>query len=87
MQRIGVGDLLIGIEMEPASTTLILGPGVPSQDEALRTAARKRNQVLLQRIDAERVSNLEIPERAVRPVGANDELAILRGLLHGVCVI
>jgi hypothetical protein len=52
------------------------GPAVPGDLERLGAAARKSDEVLLERRDAERVRDVEVTERAVRPVGARQELPL-----------
>ena len=52
-------DLLVGIEVEPALPALSFG-ACPRRAERLPAAARERDQVLLQRIDAERVVDRDI---------------------------
>ena len=69
-------DEFIRIQMKPALPTLIRGPGIPGNTECLNTSVRKLDQVLLQRLYAERVGNLEISEFAIRPVGLNEILAV-----------
>ena len=58
--------------MEPALAT-----GVPSRCQALQTPAGELNQVLLQWSYTERVADLEISRFAVRPLGVDEELAVL----------
>ena len=62
--------------MEPALPALILGPRIPGDAERLQPAVREGDQILLQRIDAEGVADLEVVELAVRPVGGDEELAV-----------
>jgi hypothetical protein len=76
MQRIAGFELLVGVEMEPALPALILGPRVPGDAERLHPAVGKGDQVLLQRVDAEGVADLEVVELAVRPVGGDEEPAV-----------
>ena len=76
MQRIAGLELAVGVEMEPALPALVLGPRIPGDAERLDPAVREGDQVLLQRIDAERVADLEVAELAVRPVGGDEELAV-----------
>ena len=70
-------DLLVRIEMEPALAALLLRPAVPGDRQRLQAAVGKLDQVLLQRIDAERVLDLEVGELAVGPVGLDEELSVL----------
>ena len=67
MQLVVVRDLLVGIEMKPALAALLLRPRIPGQAQRLEAPARKRDQILLQRVDAERVVD---PIVVQRPVGA-----------------
>jgi len=55
VQRIAMGNFLIGIEVKPA-----LPFRVPSNGEALKSAAWKFDQILLQRLDTEGVLDLEV---------------------------
>jgi hypothetical protein len=73
VQDVAVRDRLVGVEMEPALATLLARPRVPGDAEGLHTAAREADQVLLQRVDAERVGDLVVPKRAVRTVRAHEE--------------
>ena len=70
-------DFLIGIEMEPALAALVLRPAVPGERERLQTSVGKLDQILLQRIDAEGVLDLEDGELAVGPIGLDQELSVL----------
>ena len=65
-----------GIEVEPALAALILGPRVPGDAQRLQAAVGKGDQILLQRIDAEGVADLELAGPAVRPVGGDVEFAV-----------
>ena len=62
--------------MEPALASLFARPAVPGDAERLVAPAGEGNQVLLQRIDAERVRDLVVVKRAVGAVGAYDVLAL-----------
>ena len=77
VQDIVVADLLVGIEVEPALAALVLRPAVPGDRQRLQAAIRELDQVLLQRIDAEGVFDLERGELAVGAVGLDEELAVL----------
>ena len=59
VQHVVVLDLLVRIEMEPALAALVLRPAVPGERQRLQAAVGKLDQILLQRIDAERVLDLE----------------------------
>ena len=66
-----------GIEVEPALAALVLRPAVPGDRQRLQAAIGKLDQVLLQRIEAEGVLDLERGELAVGAVGLDEELAVL----------
>src|SRR5208282_6346724 len=53
MQDVVMPHLLVGVEVEPALTALVLRAAVPGDRERLQTTVGKLNQVLLQRSDAE----------------------------------
>jgi len=74
MQDVIVPDRLVGVEVEPALAAFILRPRVPGDRQRLDTAIRELDQVLLQRVDAEGVLDLEGRELSVRPVGLDLEL-------------
>ena len=63
---------LVRVEMIPA-----LGFHIPGDGQALHPAAGKRNQVLLERVPAEGVRDLEIPHPAFRALGVDKEFAVL----------
>ena len=77
VQHVVVLDLLVRIEMEPALAALVLRPAVPGDRQRLQPAVGKLDQILLQRIDAERVLDLKRGELAVGPIGLDEELSIL----------
>src|ERR1700750_1027177 len=77
MQDVVVADLLAGIEVEPALPAFVLWPRVPGDRQRLDAAVGKFDQVLLQRIDAERVFDVENGELAVRAVGLDAKLSVL----------
>ena len=77
MQNVIVPDLLVRIEMEPALAAFVLRPAVPGDRQRLQPAVGKLDQILLQRIDAERVLHLERGKLAVGPVGLDQKLAVL----------
>jgi hypothetical protein len=76
VQLVAVVDALAGIEVEPALPALLLRACVPGDRKGLNVAARQLDEVLLQRIHAERVADLEVRELAVRAVGADHVLAV-----------
>ena len=75
VQWIARMHILVGIKVEPALTTLVLRPAVPGDAESLHPAVGKGDQVLLQRVDAEDVADLEVAELAIRIVGVDEEFA------------
>src|SRR5262249_34121616 len=77
MQHVVVLDLLVRMEMEPALSALLLGAGVPGDRERLQPTVWKFDEILLQRLDAEGVFQLERGKLAVRPVGLDEEFPIL----------
>ena len=77
MQDVVVLDLFIGIEMEPALSAFLLRSAVPSERQRLQAAIGKLHEILLQRIEAERVLHLEGGEFAVGAIGLDEELAVL----------
>ena len=76
MQLVVVRDALAGMEMKPALAVLALRAGVPGDRERLQAALRQLDEILLKRLDAEGVLHLEVGELAVRPVGADEVLAV-----------
>ena len=77
MQDVVVLDVLVRVEVKPALAALVLGPRIPGERERLHAAVGKFDEVLLQGIEAEGVFHLERGELAVRPVGLDEELAVL----------
>ena len=69
VQHVAGRRLLVGQQVEPA-----LALAVPRDLQRLQAPAGQRDQVLLQRRDAEGVAHLEVGQLAVGPVGAHDEL-------------
>src|SRR5439155_24263117 len=76
VQRIAMVDVLVGIQMKPAPAARLLRSRVPGDRERLHPAVRERDEVLLQRVDAEGVLDLEVGEGAVRAVGAYEEAVV-----------
>ena len=68
VERIAGRDGFVRVQMEPFA----LG-GVPGDSERLQPAPGKRDQVLLERLDTERVADLEVLERPIRAVGVDVE--------------
>ena len=77
MQDIVVLDLLVRVEMKPVLAALLLRSTVPCDRQCLDASIGEFDQILLQRIDAERVLHLEDSKFAVRPVGFDEEFAVL----------
>src|SRR5262245_41448470 len=75
MQNVVVLDLLIRVEVKPALAALSLRPAVPGDRQRLQPAVGKLNQILLERIDAEGVFDLEGAGRSVRPIRLDEEFA------------
>jgi hypothetical protein len=69
MQNVVIADVLVRIEMEPALAALVRRPAVPGERQRLQPSVGKLDQILLQRIDAERVFDLEGGELPVGAVG------------------
>jgi hypothetical protein len=78
VQAVAGGQFLIRIEMNPTLGALFLRSRVPGDAERLQPATGHGDQVLLQRIDAERVGDLVLVESAVRPVGSDQEFLPVR---------
>lgn len=67
-------DLLSGIQKEPPLAAARAWPRVPGDPQRLQASARHRDEILLQRINAERVPDFVLMKRAVRAVGTHHEL-------------
>src|SRR5262245_34066217 len=76
VQLVAVPDVFARVEMEPALPARALRPGVPGNRERLDAPSWQLNQILLQRIDTERVLDLEVGQLAVRSVGAHPVAAV-----------
>ena len=66
-------DLLAGIQKEPPLAATLARPRIPGDSQRLQTSAGHRDQILLQRIYAERKFDFVIMQRAVGAVGAYHE--------------
>ena len=77
VQEIVVADFFVRIEVKPTLAPLVFRAAVPGDGEGLQSSIGKFDQVLLQRIEAERVLDLEHAELAVRPVGLDQEFSVL----------
>ena len=74
VQRIEMRHRSVRIEMKPALAALFLWPRIPCDRERLHAAAGKRDQILLQRIDAEGVFDLEGREPSVGTICLDEKL-------------
>ena len=60
---------------------------IPGDIQALQATVRERYQILLQRIKSEGVSDLEITRLTIRPLGLDEELAVLAVKAGGDIVV
>ena len=72
MKDVVVADFLIRIQVIPALAALAGGAGIPSERQDLPATVRKVGEVLLQRLYAEGVANLEIFRITIRVSGSHD---------------
>ena len=72
-----MADLLVRIEMEPALTARFLRSAVPGDRQGLQPAIGELDQILLKRVQAKRVFDLENGKLAVRAVSFDQELLAL----------
>ena len=79
METIAGTQGLAWVKGKPALPTLLLRTAVPCNPKCLIAAARKGNQILLERIDAEGVVDFIIVQRAVRSLGPRHELVAIAG--------
>ncbi len=79
VQSIAGRQFSVGIEVEPALAAILFLPAVPGDAERLAAPARKRDQVLLQRVDAEGVGDRILVQRAVRGHGPHQEFVGVTG--------
>ncbi|WP_228779119.1 hypothetical protein [Methylobacter sp. BlB1] len=63
--------------MKPALAALFLWPAVPGDGQGLQPSARKLDQILLERREAEGVLDLEIGKPAVRAVSVHQITPVL----------
>ena len=77
VQHVVMLDLLVGIEVEPMLSPLLLRAAVPGDRQRLHAPVREFHQILLQRIDPEGVLRLEGGELAVRAVDLDQEFPVL----------
>ena len=76
VQLVAEIQLLVRILAEPALTARGFRARVPAHRQCLQASARQLDQVLLKRLDTERVLDFEIGELAVGSVGAHEELVV-----------
>jgi hypothetical protein len=70
---------LVRVKGKPALATLLLRTAVPGDPERLIAAARKGDQILLERSDAEGVGDFIVVRRPVRTLGPHHELVATAG--------
>ena len=68
---------MTGIEVEPALPALLFRAAVPGDPERLQAPAGKRDQVLLQRINAESVGDLVIVQPAIGTLSTHHKFVTL----------
>ena len=73
VQRVARRDALVRIEMEPLAP-----PRVPGDRQALEPPAGERREVLLERLGAEGVRQLEVARRPVRALRVDEEASLAR---------
>src|SRR5262249_40922742 len=76
VQHIVVLDVFVGIEMKPTLAALLFRARVPGNRQCLHPTIGEFNEILLQRIDAECVLDLEGGELAIRSVGFDEILSV-----------
>jgi hypothetical protein len=76
VQLVAVVDAVVRIQVEPALPAPFARTRVPRDRQRLHAAVGELDQVLLERLDAERVLDLEVGEAAVRAVGAHVVAAV-----------
>jgi hypothetical protein len=76
VQHVARRDGFFGMEVEPALTALAGGPRVPGDAESLQAPPGERNQVLLERLDAEGVRDLELAPLALGVRCAHEQAPI-----------
>jgi hypothetical protein len=77
VQDIVVANVLVRVQMEPALPARLLWAAVPGNRQSLQTTVGKLDQILLQRLNAEGVFDLECGELAVGAVGLDQEFPVL----------
>jgi hypothetical protein len=76
VKNVTVGNRVVWVEVEPTLAAFALGPIVPAHAQGLKAPARKFDQVLLERIEAEHIRDLVIVEFAVGPIRTHEKLSI-----------
>src|SRR5450759_2683866 len=66
-------EFLVRVKVKPTLATLGFRSRIPGKPKHLVAAVGKSNQILLQRIDAERVGNLVIMQFSLGTVGAHNK--------------
>ncbi|HVA76322.1 MAG TPA: hypothetical protein VNF27_00425 [Candidatus Binataceae bacterium] len=74
MPRVPIGDRFTGIKCEPSLTAARARAAIPGDAECLQSSAGHRDEILLQRIDTERVLDFVIMKRPIGTIGAHHEL-------------
>ena len=77
VQNIIVLDRFICREMKPSLATSITRSAVPCNRQDLEAAVRERNEILLQRIDAEGIFHFVDGQRSIGTIGLHEKLSIL----------
>ena len=77
VQQVSGCDVLVGIEVEPALTTVRVGTRIPGERQGLHAASREFNEVLLQRLDAEHIGDAKILQRTVLPRGPHNKTIVI----------
>ncbi len=73
VQPVAGAQRLVRIQMKPALAALILRPAVPRDPKRLKAAARHRDQILLQRENAEGIGDRKITHRTASGIRADHE--------------
>src|SRR5215510_6783724 len=76
VQHVAGTDRAVGIQLIPALSSGRL-PRIPSKPKRLQASAWQLQQVLLQRINTERVSDIEVADDPIRAVGADNVFSIV----------
>jgi hypothetical protein len=79
MQRVIGTDVLVRIQVVPALAAILGRASVPGEWQRLQTAARQRDEILLQRHHPERVLNLEVSRLAIGACRTHDVIITAPG--------